>query len=502
MKRLTRTITKTLSLRITLMIVLAIATLLTVALFIVFRYSRSAMRNEALQKAEMTVEATVQQIDNIFLTVEQSAGNIYWNMLLHVNDPEKLFLYSRKLVETNPYITGAAIAMEPYYFKERGHYFMAYVHRTSSDSLAMTDAPIIQAETFGNKPYNEQVWYTQAIQKGAPCWINPMKDDDTDAEPIITFSLPIYNRQGKPCGVMGVDVSLTLLSNIVLSAKPSPNSYATLLGSDGSYIIHPDSNKLYHHSVFTLNHKDATPEMLEVAQSMMAGQQGFSRLHINDTDCFVFYKPFRRSAVPGRSMSETGWSVAMVYPEADIFLDYNRLLYLVLLIAVVSLVLLAIFCQVITHRQLLPLRMLTSSAQRIAEGHFDDTIPDSRQQDEVGRLQDHFQQMQKALANNMGELKRLTIKLKEHGEELSTAYEQAKEADRMKTSFLHNMTNQMTTPVNAISKSVELLSQSGEESQQVDKKQLVDDIQQQGKTITDLLNDLLKLSLEELNHKK
>ena len=62
----TRFINKTLSVRISLTVVLAIATLLTVALFIMFRSSRKALKEEALQKAGQTLEATVQRIDNCF----------------------------------------------------------------------------------------------------------------------------------------------------------------------------------------------------------------------------------------------------------------------------------------------------------------------------------------------------------------------------------------------------------------------------------------------------
>ena len=66
-----------------------------------------------MKKAEQTLEGTVQHIDNILLNVEQSSGNVYWNMLIHLDKPEKMFEFSRSLVESNPYIVGAAIALEP-----------------------------------------------------------------------------------------------------------------------------------------------------------------------------------------------------------------------------------------------------------------------------------------------------------------------------------------------------------------------------------------------------
>jgi methyl-accepting chemotaxis protein/sigma-B regulation protein RsbU (phosphoserine phosphatase) len=59
------------------MVVFAIAILLTSSLAVMFVFARQTVRGEALQNAEQTLAGTLQHIDNILLSVEQSAGNIY-----------------------------------------------------------------------------------------------------------------------------------------------------------------------------------------------------------------------------------------------------------------------------------------------------------------------------------------------------------------------------------------------------------------------------------------
>lgn len=115
-------IPKSLSVRISLMAVLAIAVLLSAALFTMLHYARKTVKEEALQKADQTLEGTVRQIDNILLSVEQSAGNIYWDMLSHLDQPERMELYSRKVVETNPNIVGCAI-LNPIILRRMGNIF-------------------------------------------------------------------------------------------------------------------------------------------------------------------------------------------------------------------------------------------------------------------------------------------------------------------------------------------------------------------------------------------
>ena len=440
MAKLPRLITRTLSFRLSLTVIAALATLLLVALLIIFVFSRKAVKEEALMNAGQTLEATMQRIDNILLKVEQSSGNVYWKMLPNIHKPEKLELYTRKLVEATPYITDCTITWD--------------ADSTAADSI-----------------------FTG--------WINP---EEKNVNAITTFRLPVFDGRRK-VGVMDIDVSLALISKLVLEAKPSPNSFCTLLKNDGTVIVHPDSVALNKNILEFV--KNGHPSMAEAAQAMLDGGTGYKYFDLDGEDYYVFYKPFERAEVMGRAMSKLGWSAGIIYPEDDIFGDYNRLLYTVLIIAVIGLVLLLLSCRFYIRHQLLPLRKLEKSAQHIAEGDYDEPIRYSRRRDEVGRLQNHFREMQQSLATRMGEMKQLSETLKERGEELQATYEQAQAAERMKTNFLYNMSDQMMEPVDGIRKRVLTISDPSKQLTEEDTNQLVDGIQQRGEKVTALLNQLI-----------
>ena len=436
MARLPKLINSTLSFRLSLRVILALATLLLAALLIMFRYSRKAVKEEALMDAQQTLEATVERIDNILLSVEQGAGNIYWKMLPHIDQPEKVEAYTHRLVETNPYITNCNIT-----------------------------------------------WGTDTTKTMG--WIDPL----TQSDAITTFSLPIYKGQEK-VGTMAIDVSLALLSKILLETKPSPNSFCTLLRKNGTIVIHPDSSVL-NQNILILS-KDDDYTMTETAEAMLNGETGYHKVKLDGKDFYVFYKPFERTYVTGRDMAALGWSVGIVLPEHDIFGEYIQLHYIVLLIAVVGLLLLLLSCYFFIHSQLLPLRQLEKSAQRIAGGFYDELIPNCRRKDEVGRLHRHFQEMQQSLATRMGEMQQLSNTLKERGEELQASYEQAQAAEHMKTNFLYNMSDQMMAPIGDILKSVKAISVHRNELTEEDTDEYVDQIQKRGEKVTALLNQLIK----------
>lgn len=479
------------------MVLIALATLLMAALFIMFIYSRMAVKAEALSKAEQTLEATVHKIDNILLSLEQSSGNIYWKMVSHIHEPDMMDVYCRKLVEGNAYISSCFIGIEPGFYKDRTSFAVAYRRSSDQEGKAADRTSVVKLDLSGNRPYYEQPWYANTLTTGLPNWTDPQKEPLLDNEAITSFCLPIYVGNQK-VGVVAVDMSLNLLSKIVLDTKPSPNSFCILLGRDGSFIVHPDSNRLRrplslseNQTVSPQSAQDADLSVNEALEAMLAGKTGYKYVKLHGEDCYVFYKPFERTLVPGRSMERLGWSTGIIYPENDIFGDYNRLLYLVLLIAVVGILLLLLLCQTFIHRQFLPLQLLAKSARRIADGHYDEPIPDSRQLDEVGRLQNHFQQMQQSLSSRMGEMQQLSATLQERGEVLKAAYEQAQVAERMKTSFLYNMTNQMISPVNGIVSGVKTICEHYGDLTEEETKGLVAEIQLRGEKITALLNQLI-----------
>lgn len=443
MAELTRLIKGKLSVKISLMAVSAMAVLLIVSLVVMLVYSRKKVKEETLARVTQTLDATVQNIDNILLSVEQTAGNVYYSLPSHINEPQVLEFYRRKLIDSNPYVTDCTIAL-------------------------------------GDSSITESKWIIKPVQQGR--------------EPLICFCLPVYTSVGQLVGTISVDVSMGRLSRIVAQTKPSENSFCVLLDSLGNFIVHPDAEQLMQQSAIELSQANTDSGLNEAVQAMISGQSDYRSFRMWGTDFYVFFKPFSRGSVRGRTIGHLGWSAGIIYPERDIFGDYNSLKYYVFAISIIGLLLMYLLSYAVVKSRLKPLLMLTAQTQHIADGNFSEPIPDSRHIDEVGRLQGKFQLMQRSLATQINELENLKNTLYSRCEGLRMAYDQAKNADRMKTSFLHNMTNQMMAPADAIEKDVQLLC--GQPNH--DTARLVSDIQQKGKTITELLKNLISMSDEEL----
>ncbi len=482
MQKIVKRIFSTPAIHLNALVVIEVVMLLGVSLGVLFFFTRKALVEEQKNDAEERLETTVQHVDNILLTIEQTTGNFYYRLLEHLDEPDTLAHYCRKLVECNEDIVGCAIAMEPGYYEE-GKPWMTYVHRKKYNS-----PELIVSRESDNIPYMQQTWYSETMATESPAWIPPEHNRAYRAEPIIAFSLPIRDKIGECVGVIGVGLSISLLSQIVLEAKPSPNSYSILLAKDGSYIIHPNHELLAGQKVFDQPEVAASPSAMEAAKAMLKGEEGNMSFLMNDFRWYLFYKPFVRNSVRGRKMAGMNWSIATIYPKEDIFGEYNHLVFHVMGIVGIALLVFYILCRKAIRGQMKPLAYLTESAERIGEGHYDETIPKTKRDDEVGTFQQHFALMQKALAADIAKQDAQRETLRERHEELEKKLKEIEAADEVKRTLLHNVTNRMIGPAKAVGDSVTRLCDHYDDITPEEANREIDNIKQQSETILELLS--------------
>ena len=482
MQKIIKKLFSTPSIKLNWLVALEIVALLIVSLGGLLYYTRKSLVEEKKMDAEQRLEGTVQHVDNILLSIEQSTGNIYHTLLEHLDQPDRMQTFCRKLVECNPNINGCAIAFKPDYYPGRGQFFN-FVQRAKYNS-----PELITTDKFLNFPYTQRKWYIETMEKCRSSWMDPGDNRDYNIEPVITFCLPIIDHSGECVGVIATGLSINLLSHIVLETKPSLNSYSILLSHDGTYIIHPDREKLAGQNIFEQKDIAESPTALAAAKAMIAGKTGNSSFQLNDFTWYLFYKPFVRSKTPSRSMSALNWSIATIYPKEDIFGEYNHLVFHVLGIVAVALLVFYMLCKRAIRKQLKPLAYLTESAERIAYGHYDEPIPNVNRDDEIGEFYKHFQLMQKVLATDITKQKEQVAILNKHHEDLNKMNQQIQNDEEVETTFLHNVTNNMIAPAESIADSVKALRDHYEDITLAEANKEKDNIKQQSEMILKLLS--------------
>ena len=395
MKRLIDTLRRSFSARLSLWVVSFAALVFLGATAYFFTVSRRYVREEAILRATQVVENSVLRLNNILEDVQLSADNLEWLVYRHLDDPDLMMEYSRITVQGNPVLSGCSISFEPNFFK--GHYYYSAYSGYVGGTL--------QTEQEGDEDYQYFYldWYLQPKLLNQPCWTEPYSDweqddaEDRQTQRMVSYCKPLTTSAGF-IGSISLDISLKWLSDNLSPVKPYPHSYSILISRGGTYLVHPDPDKLFYQTIFTEGLIDSKPAQDELGKSMLELEAGFRRLEIDGVRSYVFFTPLKA----------TGWSMAIVCPESDIFGRFNRLRWFITTIDLLGLLLLFFSCFQVIRKTMRPLSDLARQAEEIASGHFDTVLPASTQPDELGTLTRSFADMQSSLVTYMDELTRTT----------------------------------------------------------------------------------------------
>lgn len=444
---------------------------------------RISVKQETGRQLEQTLEGVTCRIDNTFLGVEQTAHIIKGDITNVLDSPQKLWQLCREAIKANPDIVGCAIALNPDYYTVEGKPFMAYVYRNGET--------LVGSETFTARPYTQQEWYTKPVLENSPSWVGPLKKEDTEREPILSYDVPIMEG-GRPVGVLGLDVSLNTLTDIVQKYRTSSNSYFTILDHDGSYVVHPDSTRLLNTDSMSYFRDAKDHAIMGAIREMIAGKSGKRSFTLNSVLYFLAYMPFKLSALPGRQLKDLGWSIAVIYPKDELIHQYDPGFRYSILIILAGILLLLVGGVAVARISLKPLEKLTSVSQSVASGDYLSSIgSETTRKDEVGRLQALFNKMQMSISDHMQRLMDLSRNEESRREDLAITYAKTKEAEKHKSAFFGKMTHKMADVTTDLYADVDKLYESGGDMDKKELEQILDSIDNNGVKVTEILSDML-----------
>ena len=467
-----------LSARLSLWVILFVAMLFLATLSLMFYYARQAIRNEAEGKAEDLLQKMEITVQNTMHEKEVVARQICWNVEQNLHNPAELNRYLQEILKNEPEIIGVAVAFEPGYYTNKQGDNMIYYYRKG--------AQLIQSEQFAGESYIHQPWYEETKERNAEYWSDPVENYKTNGEPIISFGLPLHDGD-KTVGVFAIDISLYWFSAAIEGKRPSPNMYGGVATRKGAFIVHPDTVMLKPGAMFKLMEQFPSDKYSYVAYQMLGGETGSALLDFYGTKSFVAYKP----------LEGTQWVMDLVCPEEEVMGPYNNLISLMVLIVVLAIMAITAFFYFFIHRELKPLRSLEASAKQMTQGNYFAPVTTGGRQDEVGSLTNSFVAMRRSIRKHINEIDRTREKLNEQNKALNEAHEHVKEAERVKTAFLQNMTDQMNAPVLEISSMVYEVKEHLDDMDHEQIVKIADKMDGNTQTITQLLTRMLEVATKQ-----
>ena len=380
-----------LSAQLSLFILILTTSLLVTIVILNYNSSRKLVHKESIEHAQAALDNTVLRVDNLLNSVETAVENVALALKENIDNPDYLYGITRYLVRSEEYVCGSALAFEPNYLPEKGHFFAPYSYR-SGDTII--------SKQLGNEDYDYHYmdWYQIPKLLNQPYWSEPYFDQGGADAIMTTYSYPLYDDNGKLFAILTADISLELFAEEINSIKTHINAFNALIGRGGTVLVHRDKDFILNKTLFeiALYYNDSLT--LQAAHNMVDGKRGMVEYNYGE-ERFLFYAPIKA----------TGWSAIVSCMHSDIFANVYNMRTKVMMVAIPGLALLVLLCFLLIHYMMHPLHAFAEAATEIAKGNFSAKLPSRNTSYEMKTLHRSFSHLQNSLQNHIDQLQVATV---------------------------------------------------------------------------------------------
>lgn len=378
----------------------------TVVMGLFYVYSRQKATDNAIQYTHEQLKSTAIQINGLLQTVETTMNQSVWMIEKELSRPDSLRQIITAVALNNDLIVGSGIAFRPDFYKEKGKYYMPYV--SLKDGVATY-------QVLGGTDYDYPCmdWYLIPQLLKRNYWSEPYYDSGGGNIIMSTYSMPLYDGQGELYAVFTANISLEQFTGMVSQLEPYKSSFTFLLSRNGSYLTHPDHEKIMNETIFSNAFESDDKELELVGREMLDGHTGTKEIKKGDNPSFMFYT----------TISNNGWSVGNVCQADAILGDLDAISRKVILLFLICIVFSFLIIYGIIRKVVRPLEEFSRSARLIATGRFDVELLRVNSDDEIKDLHDSLVYMQRSLSSYVAELQQTTATKERIESELSIARE-------------------------------------------------------------------------------
>ncbi len=269
-------------------------------------------------------------------------------------------------------------------------------------------------------------WYKDAVAAGGLTLTEPYVDAATQ-ELIITAATPV-KAAGNTLGVVGGDLSLKTLVQIINSLDFSGMGYAFLVSGDGKILVHPDKEQVM--KTLSEVYPQNTPKIAT----------GFSEAELHGHTRILAFTPIK-------GLPSVTWYLALSIDKDKAYAMLSKFRISAIAAALISIVAILVLLGLLIRLLMQPLHLMGRAMQDIAQGEGDLTkrlAVTSR--DEFGVLGDAFNQFVERIHRSIREVAGTAHKL----HDVSQLVVNASNSSMANSDEQSNRTNSVAAAINEL----------------------------------------------------
>jgi len=215
-------------------------------------------------------------------------------------------------------------------------------------------------------------WYKAAVNSSVPIITEPYTDVQTNRQ-VITCAVCV-RENGEVIGVLGADIFIDYLGEVVNSIKADENGYSALLTADEKIVCHKNPEFL---PVVDENGNDVMISFSDTSEDFVQPAEGE----------FIYFTDYDGQKVRycEQTIPSTGWKLACMLNSKEFNKPTVDLIVTMLIMAAVFNGLISLCIALLLKKMFAPMKDIAVNSSRVAGGELDVTF-DYMYDDEIGSV--------------------------------------------------------------------------------------------------------------------
>jgi methyl-accepting chemotaxis protein len=233
---------------------------------------------------------------------------------------------------------------------------------------------------------------------------------------VVDVTAPIVSSRGELVGLVGVNIDISAMQDIVLGIKPYGTGIATVYSNDGTVAAHNIPARTGLHMTET----DAPLFKGYTAQALECIQQGKSLMFQEHSpalgvDLQIIIEPFRVSE------TTTPWSIMIALPLDKVLAEIRALTFFTIILSLTAMIATGVIIFFVAGRIAKPIVNVSRTLKDISEGEGDLTKQIAvKSKDEIGDLARYFNMTLEKIGGLVITIKKQAVTLSNIGTDLSS----------------------------------------------------------------------------------
>ena len=280
---------------------------------------------------------------------EQTKTNLYYNALADkigwqiddwLKSESELVINNKHALEVNndfsPEYLQSYLQM---IFNDYTHGNISELFFLSSDNELYCGSGFVSS---GDVDFRTRDWYVNAIGSDDIYYSTPYICDTGDL--VVTLSTCVFDSEDNAVGVVGVDIPVDTMYEIIDSADIGQNSYLFIINKDQNFIVHPDPAYVTNDG-FPVNVRQIPGDVYSPIENVLNGDLPDDQSGTVKND----YDGIYRKAYSG-TVEISGWRVVIMIWARTIYLPIAKVLGTIILVLLFNIIIGLIIARTISRR--------------------------------------------------------------------------------------------------------------------------------------------------------